>query len=513
MKKWSTYAAAGVLLVAVGVAACTGIQGPAGQAGPAGPPGPAAMAAGAQGAPSEAGAVAPRMSVSDTAQQGLAISPVPLDLTGLSFEQIETLGNGSYIANALTDCANCHGGAPAYLGGGCAPGAGGVPACTGFAFAAPSFSVFARNLTPDPATGLKLTEEQFITAMRTGADYHTSSNGGAPSATMVVMPWFVFRWMSLYDLRSIYAYLRAVPRVHNEVPPDTKTAAVAPAPIPPVEPTAYTMGDQKGSGTPLPPQSTPTGPDASAPVPDPSFVLRGLAINPLVEVHTSTLDPTTLALFGRGSYIVNAIAACSDCHTNAPAADAIAPAAYLSGGQIYDMNLIGVPAFVQKQLGYARTVSTNLTGATHGFFNAANVDFGTFETLMTQGIHAEDPRPERSLAFPMPWTYFRKMTLPDLQAVYTYMNQVARQYGLRRLTGSKDKVVPEPAAYCDPSTPCASGWACSSSSGPGECLHQTCARASVVADCAICQTCSAATGGVCRAITGNALAACAGKGL
>ena len=258
-----------------------------------------------------------------------------------------------------------------------------------------------------------------------------------------------------------------------------------------------------------------TGPDSSAPVPDPGFVLRGLALNPLTEVQTDALDPTTLSLFGRGSYIVNAIGDCSGCHTNTdnPATGAIDTAAYLSGGQVFDLNVLGVPPPVQRIFGYTRSASADLIGKTNGFFNMSSVDFATFETLITEGIHAEDPAPERTVAFPMPWTYLQHLTLDDMQSVYTYMNVVATQYGRVADAGIADKLIPDPAMYCDPTTACPTGWACSSSSAPGECLHQTCAMATVLTDCAICQTCSAATGGVCQAMTGTDLAACVQAGL
>jgi len=533
--RWLTLGAAVSVGAFAALAACSGNTGPAGPAGPAGDAG-AAGPQGAQGATGEAGAPGapgvpgeagprgpageagppgPAVIVSEAARQGLSVAPVPLNLTGLASSQVELVGNGSYIVNALADCPSCHGAAPAYLGGGCAAPDGGPPACTGITFATPGFTVTARNLTPDPTTGLQLTEAQFISAIRTGADYHGVVAGASPTQSLLVMPWVTFRWMSLHDLRSVYAYLRAIPAVSNAVPTDSKTAMVAPPTGLPVEPTSYTSGDQAAPGTPLPPETTPTGPDSSAPVPDPGFVLRGLALNPLTEVQTSGLEATTLSLFGRGSYIVNAIGDCSGCHTNIdnPATGAIKTAAYLTGGQVFDLGVLGVPPPVQQILGYTRAAAADLIGATNGFFNKSNVDFGTFETLITEGIHAEDPAPQRRVAFPMPWTFLKNLTLSDMESVYTYMNQVATQYGQVTQVGASDKLVPDPAIYCDPTTACPTGWSCSSSNAPGECLHQTCAAATVLTDCAICQTCSATTGGVCQTMTGAALAGCVQGGL
>ena len=541
-KRWMT-AGATVFVGAFGVlAACS--SGNTGPAGPAGPPGPVGEAgapgkpgeagapgatgeagppgapgapgeAGAQGPAGEAGPPGPVVVVSVAAKQGLSIAPVPLKLAGLTSNQVELVGNGSYIVNALADCPNCHGAPPAYLGGGCAAPDAGPPACTGITFATPGFTVTARNLTPDPTTGLQLTEAQFISAIRTGADYHGVASGASPTQSLLVMPWLTFRWMSLYDLESVYAYLHAIPAVSNSVPTDSKTATVAPPTGLPVEPTAYTAGNQAAPGTPLPPETTPTGADSSAPVPDQGFILRGLALNPLTQVQTGALDATTLSLFGRGAYIVNAIGDCSGCHTNLdnPATGAIDTAAYLTGGQVFDLNVLGVPPFVQQALGYTRAASADLIGKTNGFFTKANVDFATFETLITEGIHAEDPAPQRRVAFPMPWTFLKNMTLGDMQAVYTYMNQVAIQYGTVVQVGAADKLIADPAVYCDPTTPCPTGWSCSSSNAPGECLHQICTTATVLTDCAICQTCSAATGGACQTMTGATLGGCIQAGL
>jgi hypothetical protein len=492
-----------------------------GAPGPQGPPGEAgaqglAGEAGSPGPAGEAGPPGAAVIISDTAKQGLAIAPVALNTAGLTSAQLERVGNGSYIVNALTDCPSCHGGAPAYLGGGCATPDAGPPLCTGLTFATPAFTVTARNLTPDPTTGLKLTEAEFIAAIRAGGDFHSAVDGGAPSETMLIMPWLTFRWMSLADLESIYAYLQAIPAVSNAVPADTKTSMVAPAPTLPVEPTTYTAGNEDG-GTVLPPETAPVGPDASAPVPDPGYVLRGLALDPLGQIHTHSLDATTVALFGRGSYIVNAVADCSGCHTNIDNAQtgAIDTAAYLTGGQVFDLNFDGVPPTVQAQLGVVRSASANLIGPTDGFFNFPNVNFATFETLITEGIHAEDPQPQARVAFPMPWTFFRNMTETDLEAVYTYMNTVATQYGATTLTGAADKLIPNPAVYCDPTHACAAGSSCSSANGPGECLNQSCTQATVLDDCSICQTCSATDGGtgVCQTMTGSALAGCVTMGL
>jgi mono/diheme cytochrome c family protein len=425
---------------------------------------------------------------------------VSLKLAGLGSNQLEVIGNGSYLVNAVADCASCHGSGSTYLGGGCtAPVDGGPPACSGASFTVPAggdagvTTVYARNLTPDSATGLTLSFTQFEQVMRTGADFKSSQ-----AHTLIVMPWAAFRWMSSYDLASIYFYLQAVPPVSNAVPADSNLRT--PAPSLPVEPTVYTAGDQDG-GTALPPQTAPVPfVDASTVVPDPDNVLRGLAINPLREVSTTGMDTATLTLFGRGSYLVNAAAECSGCHTNRDGLS-IDNAAYLNGGVVFDVP----PPFWSQ--GYVRAASADLIGTSNGFFQP-NLQFNTFETLITQGVHAEDPAPQRGVSWPMPWDKFKHMTLNDLEAVFTYMHTVAAQYG----ASVPDKRVPDPARFCSPAVACPSGSTCSSSTGAGECLNGTC---STSADCAICQSCSATDGGTgsCQVMSPGALAACEGIGL
>jgi mono/diheme cytochrome c family protein len=458
---------------ATGASGATGAPGATGAAGDAGATG----ATGATGAAGDAGAV---IVISETAQLGLTISPVPLNLTGLTGDQIEQVGQGSYLVNAIGDCADCHTSNPTqFMGGGVTFGGGSAP-----------FTVASRNLTPDPTTGLPAdipNATSFVNVMRTGADLHGITDGGAPSETLLVMPWSSYRWMSTADLQAIYAYLRVIPAVSNAVAADTKTSQIAPPPGP--APTAYTDGDQ---ATPpaLPPDLDP----------DPGNVLRGIAISPLAEV-TPPVDPSAEALFGRGSYLANALGDCSGCHTNpsttTPATTKINVADFLTGGQNFD-----TPPPLAPTLGTVRAVSANLTGKTNGFFNFPQVTFSTFLTLITQGIHAEDPDPA-PVAYPMPWQVFRNMQIGDLEAIYTYMNAVATTYGKTTLTGAADKVIPDPALYCDTTHACATG-TCSSATGAGECLASPCTTATVVDDCAACESCSATTSGTCVAPVSDA---------
>jgi mono/diheme cytochrome c family protein len=493
------------------VAACSGSQGATGAPGTDGKNGaPGAKGdTGKTGPAGEAGAPGPRgeagaaIIISTEANQGLNISPVPINLAGLSSAQIEAIGEGSYLVNAIADCNGCHGGPTGqFLAGGTL--FGGPPA---------PFSVYARNLTPDAKTGLPSdihSAADFVKVIRTGADLHGVAADAGAKTTLLVMPWTTFRWMSTPDLEAIYAYLTAIPAVSNKVMDDSK-AGVAPPPAA-AGPTTYTDGDWTTAPS-LPPETDAQG----KPIPDPGSVLRGLTVYPLSEVEVPT-DVGGQVAFGRGAYLASAVAHCSDCHTNPPTqsltTDAgsipttvVNTAEYLTGGQVF-----ATPPPLEPIVHTVRAASANLVGPTNGFFNFKQVTFETFLTLITQGIHAEDPVPT-PIAWPMPWQVFRNMTLSDLQAIYTYMNTVASYTKTAPAFAAPtvDKNIPSPALYCDSTIACpaAAAMTCSSTTGPGECLLNACATdASAGSLCSACQTCSTS----CVTETGMTLGGCVAKG-
>ncbi len=84
------------------------------------------------------------------------------------------------------------------------------------AFSGPFGTTFASNLTPDNQTGLgEWTEEMFINAMRTGHHQGDTSN----RKIFPPMPIKHYAEMNESDLKAIWAYLRSVKPVKNEVNP------------------------------------------------------------------------------------------------------------------------------------------------------------------------------------------------------------------------------------------------------------------------------------------------------
>lgn len=76
---------------------------------------------------------------------------------------------------------------------------------------------FAANITPDPETGIRMTERNFLIAMKTG------SHLGTARPILPPMPWQMYSKLSDDDLKAIYAFLQSLPPIKNNVP----------APIPP----------------------------------------------------------------------------------------------------------------------------------------------------------------------------------------------------------------------------------------------------------------------------------------
>ena len=72
---------------------------------------------------------------------------------------------------------------------------------------------YAANLTPDKNTGLGIWDEaMFKQTMRTGKHF------GQGRPIQPPMPWPALSKMTDDDLKAVFAYLRTIPPVHNQVP-------------------------------------------------------------------------------------------------------------------------------------------------------------------------------------------------------------------------------------------------------------------------------------------------------
>lgn len=339
---------------------------------------------------------------------GLRLAPEGLDLDGLSQDGIDQVARGSYLVNGAGGGCGCHTFTVGYLAGGLEFPL--FPDSQGFT------SVFSRNLTPDPGTGLALTEVEFIEAMRTGKDF-TDSTVASPQR-LIVMPWHVFRFMSLDDLKAMYAFLTRIPPVSNVI----RETFIPFFPFPPVPFPSIVDGDPMAD-----PDNAGRGLDIpqffSSAANDPNFT------NFLIQFDTfvAGLTPYELAKVGRGSYLVNAIGDCNACHTDGdgdgnfdsgliPMTVDVNTGLYLAGG----VNLgpfIGLPQLFSRNLtpdgttGLLTDPATGLLPTEEKFIQV--LQFG-----------ADFRRPGGSLRLRPHFPTEFRMTLDDLKAVYAYLQAI-----------------------------------------------------------------------------------------
>jgi hypothetical protein len=132
---------------------------------------------------------------------------------------------------------------------------------------------------------------------------------------------------------------------------------------------------------------------------------QGIALN---------LTGRNRALVGLGSYLVNAVAGCNDCHTQP---------AYASGGNPYAFlgapAQINVPCYLAGGRPFGPFVSRDITPWENG--RPAGLTFQDFLHVMRTG---EDPDNPGQVLQVMPWPAYQNMTDRDLEAVYEYLSAV-----------------------------------------------------------------------------------------
>lgn len=142
--------------------------------------------------------------------------PLVLALALAAPARAETLlERGSYLMKGVVACGNCH----TMPGGPMAA----HELSGGQKFDEQAFTVFAPNITPDPATGIGgWSDEQIVAALR---------DGKRPDGSLIrpPMPIVFYRAMSDRDARAIVAYLRSVPPTKSVV----SREAVYHMPLPP----------------------------------------------------------------------------------------------------------------------------------------------------------------------------------------------------------------------------------------------------------------------------------------
>ena len=121
--------------------------------------------------------------------------------------EAEMIARGQYLVT-ITGCGDCH--TPGYFYG--APDETRKLSGSEMGWAGAWGVSYARNLTPEPVTGIGAwSEDDIITAIRQGK----RPDG---TALMPPMPWVGFAFLADEDARSIAKYLKTIPPVSHKVP-------------------------------------------------------------------------------------------------------------------------------------------------------------------------------------------------------------------------------------------------------------------------------------------------------
>lgn len=174
---------------------------------------------------------------------------------------------------------------------------------------------------------------------------------------------------------------------------------------------------------------------------DAANVRRGFEIAP-VPLNLKGKDHN---LVGLGSYLVNAVASCNDCHSPGPQVEfapggnpyfkgnpptVINQVGYLGGGRNFGALVPGTPEIVSRNLTPDRTGRP-----------AGGRSFAEFEQILRTGVDLDHLHPNCSATvtsncFPaflpfngdllqvMPWPILQNMTHQDLRAVYEYLSAI-----------------------------------------------------------------------------------------
>lgn len=135
----------------------------------------------------------------------------------------------------------------------------------------------------------------------------------------------------------------------------------------------------------------------------------GQAVNP-VTLNIGTRDPNMVYL---GSYIVNAVAGCNDCHTNP---------SYATGGNPFlgQPKQVNTACYLAGGQSFGPFISRNLTPeGTNGY--PAGLTLAKFKTVMRKGIDMDHPR---QLLQIMPWPTYQSMSDKELTAIYDYLSSI-----------------------------------------------------------------------------------------
>jgi hypothetical protein len=145
-------------------------------------------------------------------------------------------------------------------------------------------------------------------------------------------------------------------------------------------------------------------------------IARGFEIAPV----PLNLEGKDRDLVGLGSYLVNAVGACNECHTNPPFVEGRDP--FLAQSP-----KVNASRYLAGGMAFGPFVSRNLTPRANG--RPANLTFEQFRIVMRRGydLKGREPfvpsRSEDRLQV-MPWPVYSHMRRTDLRAIYEYLRAI-----------------------------------------------------------------------------------------
>jgi len=142
---------------------------------------------------------------------------------------------------------------------------------------------------------------------------------------------------------------------------------------------------------------------------------KGLTISP-VPINAGA--GRTRMLIGLGSYLVNAVGGCNDCHTNP---------SYANGGDPFLGQAIKINAanYLAGGVKFGPFTSRNLTPDPKRGNLPAGLRLDEFINVIRTGQDRDLLHPQISpLLQVMPWPVYRNMTDRDLQAIYLYLSAI-----------------------------------------------------------------------------------------
>lgn len=117
-------------------------------------------------------------------------------------------------------------------------------------------------------------------------------------------------------------------------------------------------------------------------------------------------------LVALGSYLVNAVGGCNDCHTAPPFTQD--PYAFLGAPKQVNVN-----CYLAGGTAFGPFVSRDITPWENGM--PAGLTFDAFRHVIRTG---EDPDNPGQLLQVMPWPVYQSMTDRDLRAIYEYLSAI-----------------------------------------------------------------------------------------